>query len=203
MLAAYGTFLCSYFIFRDYSDPYRFFARVVFVLGVFVLCGSLKEFWRHPLFQLLAVYILYLLLSGFWSKPFNWYLLGQKLTISVYLLSFIAITHFLISRDDNWYQRMLQICVLVAAVAALTSVLVFYRENPGPGTRLSGIGSLTNPNEFSNVYGIFALLAMGFALQPKSLVCKVPFLLAVVVFICFASFCARAALRLHPCYWPC
>jgi O-antigen ligase len=188
LLAAYGTFLCSYFIFRDYSDPYRFFARVVFVLGIFVLFGSLREVWRHPLFQVLAVYMLYMLLSGFWSKPFDWYLLGQKLTISVYLLSFIAITHFFVSWDDNWYQRMLQICVLVAAVAALTSVLLFYRENPGPGTRLSGIGSLTNPNEFSNVYGIFALLAMGFALQPKNLVCKVPFLLAIVVFICFAWF---------------
>jgi len=188
LLAAYGTFLCSYFIFRDYSDPYRFFARVVFVLGVFVLFGSLREFWRHPLFQVLAVYMLYMLLSGFWSKPFDWYLLGQKLTISVYLLSFIAITHFLIRRDDNWYQRMLQICVLVAAVAALTSLLVFYPENPSPGNRLSGIGSLTNPNEFSNVYGIFALLAMGFALQPRKLVCKVPFLLAIVVFICFAWF---------------
>ena len=140
------------------------------------------------MFQVLAFYMVYMLLSGFWSTPFDWYQLGQKLTISIYLLSFIAITHFLIRRDDNWYQRMLQICVLVATVAALTSLLMFYRENPGPGTRLSGIGSLTNPNEFSNVYGIFALLAMGFALQSGKLVCKVPFLLAIVVFICFAWF---------------
>ncbi len=99
LLAAYGTFLCSYFIFRDYSDPYRFFARVVFVLGVFVLFGSLREFWRHPLFQVLAFYMVYMLLSGFWSTPFDWYQLGQKLTISIYLLSFIAITHFLIGWD--------------------------------------------------------------------------------------------------------
>lgn len=188
LLAAYGTFLCSYFIFRDYSDPYRFFARVVFVLGVFVLFGSLREFWRHPLFQVLAFYMVYMLLSGFWSTPFDWYQLGQKLTIAIYLLSFIAITHFLIGWDGLWYQRMLQICVLLAAVAALVSLLAFCRENPGPGTRLSGIGSLTNPNEFANVYGIFALLAMGFALQIRKFVCKVPFLLAIVVFICFAWF---------------
>jgi O-antigen ligase len=188
LLAAYGTFLCSYFIFRDYSDPYRFFARVVFVLGVFVLFGSLRQFWRHPLFQVLAFYMVYMLLSGFWSTPFDWYQLGQKLTIAIYLLSFIAITHFLIGWDGLWYQRMLQICVLLAAVAALVSLLAFCRENPGPGTRLSGIGSLTNPNEFANVYGIFALLAMGFALQIRKFVCKVPFLLAIVVFICFAWF---------------
>jgi O-antigen ligase len=188
LLAAYGTFLCSYFIFQDYSDPYRFFARVVFVLGIFVVLGSIREFWRHALFQVLAVYMLYLLLSGFWSDPLDWYRFGQKFTISLYLLSFIAITHFLIRWDGDWYQRMLQICVLVAAVAALVSLLVFYRENPFPDTRLVGIGSLTNVNEFANVYGIFALLAMGFALRTRKLVYKLPFLFAVVVFICFAWF---------------
>ncbi len=181
-------FLCSYFIFRDYSDPYRFFARVVFVLGVFVLFGSFREFWRDTLFRVLAVYMLYLLLSGFWSDPLDWYRLGQKLTISIYLLSFFAITHFLIRWGDHRYQRMLQICVLVAAVAAATSLLEFYRENPFPDTRLAGIGALTNTNEFANVYGIFALLAMGFALQTRKLVYKVPFLLAIVVFIFFVWF---------------
>ena len=69
-----------------------------------------------------------------------------------------------------------------------TSLLVFYRVNPFPDTRLTGIGSLTNTNEFANVYGIFALLAMGFALQTRKLVCKAPFLLAIVVFVCFVWF---------------
>jgi O-antigen ligase len=188
LLAAYGVFLCSYFIFRDYSDPYRFFARVVFVLGVFALFGSFREFWRHTLFRVLAVYMLYLLLSGFWSDPLDWYRLGQKLTISIYLLSFFAITHFLIHWNGKWYQHMLQICVFVAAVAAATSLLEFYRNNPFPDTRLAGIGSLTNTNEFANVFGIFALLAMGFALQARKLVCKLPFLLAIAMFICFVWF---------------
>lgn len=188
LLAAYGTFLCSYFIFRDYSDPYRFFARVVFVLGIFVVFGSLRQIWRHPLFRVLAAYMLYLLLSGLWSEPLDWYQVGQKLTICGYLLSFIAITHFLIRWDGTWYQRMLQICVLLGAVAALASLLVFYRHNPFPDTRLAGIGALTNVNEFANVYGVFAVLAMGFALRSKNLAYKIPFLLAIVVFVCFAWF---------------
>ncbi len=188
LLAAYGTFLCSYFIFHDYSDPYRFFARVVFVLGIFVLVTSLRDIWRHPLFQVLAVYVLYLLLSGLWSEPRDWYRFGQNFTIAIYLLSFITITHYLIRWNSVWYQRMLQICVLLAALAALLSLLVFYRDNPFPNTRLNGIGSLTNVNEFANVYGLFALLAMGFALQTNKPVYRVPFLLAIMVFICFAWF---------------
>ncbi len=188
LLTAYGIFLCSYFIFYDYSDPYRFFARVVFVLGFFVLAGSFREVGKQPLFRLLILYMLYLLCSGFWSEPFDWYQIGQKFTISAYLLSFIAITHFLLRWNEAWYQRMLQLCVMLAALSALVSVLVFYRENPFPDTRLNGIGSLTNVNEFANVYGLFAILAMGFALRSRQLVHKVAFLLAITAFVCFAWF---------------
>jgi O-antigen ligase len=132
--------------------------------------------------------MLYLLCSSFWSEPFDWYQIGQKFTIAAYLLSFIAITHYLLRWNEAWYQRMLQLCVLLAALSALGSMLVFYRANPFPETRLDGIGALTNVNEFANVYGLFALLAMGFALQARQLVDRAPFLLAIVAFVCFAWF---------------
>jgi O-antigen ligase len=185
LLAAYGIFLCSYFLFEDYSDPYRFFARVVFVLGIFYFVPNIREIWRHPLFLAVAVYTLYLLLSGFWSDPRDWYRFGQMLTISVYLLAFIAITRFLIRWNRALYRRMLQLCVLVAAIAALASIVDYTHALEFPGARLDGIGSLTNSNEFSNVYGVFALLAMGFALQSKALAHKLALLGAVGIFICF------------------
>jgi O-antigen ligase len=188
LLTAYGVFLCSYFIFRDYSDPYRFFARVLFVIGFFVLAGSFREIGKQALFRVLLLYMLYLLCSGFWSKPFDWYQIGQKFTISAYLLSFLAITHFLLRWNEVWYIRMLQLCVLLAALSALASLLVFYRANPFPDTRLDGLGALTNVNEFANIYGLFALLAMGFALRTKQFIHKVPFLMAIVAFVCFAWF---------------
>ncbi|MEZ5503507.1 MAG: O-antigen ligase family protein [Halioglobus sp.] len=188
LLAAYGVFLCSYFVFPDYSDPYRFFAKFVFLPGLFVMFASLREIRREPLFLATLAYLAYLLLSGLWSDPLDWYRLGQKCTIAAYLLAFIAVTHFLIRWNSNLYRRVLQLSVLIAAVAALVSLLYFYRDNPFPGTRLMGIGSLTNVNEFSNVYGVFALLAMGFALRTPALSHKLPFLLAVEVFLCFAWF---------------
>ena len=109
LLSAYGVFTCSYFIFPEYSDPYRFFARVVFVLSVFVVLGSIKQFWRHPLFQAVAAYLIYFLLSSFWCDPVDWYRFGQKLTISVYILCFIAITYFLVHWNSVLFERMLQI----------------------------------------------------------------------------------------------
>jgi len=188
LLCAYGVFLCSYFIFEDYSEPYRFFARVVFVLGIFVFIGGIRDTWRHPAFLAMASYMTYLLLSGLWSDPLDWYRLGQKLTISIYILSFIAITHFLTQWNRSFFERMLQLCTLVAAVAAATSIVVFYSGNSFPATRLMGIGSLTNINEFSNVYGVFALLAMAFALRCPQLPLKILLLFAVGAFVCVAWF---------------
>ena len=34
LLVLYGVFLCSYFIFDEYGEPYRFFGRILFLLGL-------------------------------------------------------------------------------------------------------------------------------------------------------------------------
>jgi O-antigen ligase len=188
LLSVYGMFLCSYFFFDEYSDPYRFFARVLFVLGLFVFDKGVKSTWRHPVFYAIACYMTYLLVSSFWSDPLDWYRLGQKFTICVYLFSFIATTYFLVNWNRRWFERMLQMCTLVAAVAAAVSILVFYSENPFPATRLDGIGSLTNINEFANVYGVFAILAIYFAIRSPQLHLKAIFFLAIGAFICVAWF---------------
>ena len=188
LLAAYGVFLCSYFIFNDYSKPYQFYARVMFILSLFVVVGSIREVWKHPLFQTIVAYILYLLLSGFWSDTLDWYRLGQKATVAVNLISFIAVTHFLVHWNRSLFERMLQACILFATFAAVISIVVFYSNNPFPATRLNPIGSLTNVNEFSNVYGIFALLAAFFVMRFPGRGLNWVFILSIVAFICVAWF---------------
>ena len=188
MLAAYGGFLCCYFFYVDYSDPYRYFARFLFVLGLFVIAPGLRSSWRHPVFLPMAAYMAWLLVSGFWSEPLDWYRLGQKYTICLYLLGFIAITHYLVERNSELFERVLQVCTVIAAASALLSILIFYGTDPAPGTRLEGIGSLTNVNEFATVYGVFAVLAANFALRCEGGVCKSLFILEVGTFICFAWF---------------
>ena len=181
-------FLCCYFFLEDYSDPYRFFARVLFVLGLFVFDRGIKSTWRHPVFYAMACYMTYLLVSCFWSETSDWYRLGQKLTICIYLFGFIATTYYLVNWNRRWFERMLQICTLIAALAAAVSLFVFYSENPFPATRLDGIGSLTNVNEFANVYGVYAILALSFAIRSPTLPVKLVFFMSIVAFLCVAWF---------------
>jgi O-antigen ligase len=142
----------------------------------------------HPLFRAVLAYMGYLLLSGLWSQPLEWYRLGQMCTISVYLLGFFAITHYLVQFNGTLFRRSLEFCVLFAAVAATVNIVAFYGEHPFPQKRLAGVGTLTNINEFAVLYGVFAILAMGFALDKKPGGLRALFLLTPVVFIAFAWF---------------
>ena len=188
LLFAYGVFTCGYFFLDDYSSHYRLFARFVFFLGLLVFASGIRENHTHPLFQIIILYIVYFLLSGLWHVPTDWFRLGQKFTISIYILSFITITYFLVHWNRVLFERMLQLCILVAAAAALINLIVFYRDNAFPGTRLVGMGALTNVNEFTNVYGVFALLAMGFALRARLLSFRLIMFLAIAIFISYAWF---------------
>jgi len=185
LLFAYGLFMCGYFFLDDYSSHYRLFARFVFFMGIFVFPAGLMGIWKHPVFVALAAYMAYLLFSGLWSEPFDLFRLGQKFTISVYLLNFIAITHYLKTWNNDLYHTVLKGSIAVAAGAAAYSIVVFYLANPFPDTRLEGMGSLTNINEFSVVYGCFALLALGFALGSDRRAASTACLAAVAIFITF------------------
>lgn len=188
LLCAYGLFTCGYFFLEDYSGHYRLFARFVFLFGFFVLFSGIRENYRHPLFQVMAIYIFYMLLSGLWATQMDWFRLGQKTTISIYIISFITIMYFLVQWNHVLFERMLQVCILVAAAAAMISIVVFYQDNAFPGTRMEGLGALSNVNEFSNVFGVFGLLALGFALRAPTQGGKLLLLGAVAIFLSYAWF---------------
>ena len=187
LLLAYGLFSCGYFFLDDYASHYRLYARFVFFLGLFAF-PALSVAAQHPVFPLLCIYMLYLLASGLWSDPLDWFRLGQKATISVYLLNFIAVTCYLVRWNRPLFRRVLKLCVAVAAVAAGLSMIAFYRDNPFPATRLEGLGSLTNVNEFAVVYGVFALLALHFMRDASGPLRKASYLAAIGLFLAFAIF---------------
>ncbi len=188
LFVTYAIFTTGYFFFPDYNDHYRFYAKAVFLPALFVLLAPAREIMKHPVFKLTLAYLIYMLASALWSDPFRLYEFGQKLTLSAYILTFIAVTHFLNDRYKAGFDRMLKFAVLVAAIAAVISLVVWYRDHAFPSARVSGIGTLTNVNEFANVYGVFALLATGYLLKASSLREKALYVLAVVAFLCFIWF---------------
>ena len=188
LLTAYGVFLCSFFFLQEYGDVYRFYARVISIPSLIAFFYSIRVVFRHPLFRLIALYMAYLLLSSLWSEPLDRYRLGQMAAICVYLISFFTTTHYLVNRNPAHFDLMLRACTLAAGAAAIASILIFYTSNPFPETRMQGTGALTNINEYANVYGVFALLALGFAADSRKAITRGLFLLAMLAFLGVAWF---------------
>lgn len=188
LLVAYGIFLCSFFFLQEYGDVYRFYARVISIPSLIAFFYSIRVVSGHPLFRLIALYMTYLLLSSLWSEPLDRYRLGQMAAICVYLISFFTTTHYLVNRNPVHFDLMLRAATLAAGAAAIASIFIFYMSNPFPATRMQGTGALTNINEYANVYGVFALLALGFAADSQKAITRGLFLLAMVAFIAVAWF---------------
>jgi len=188
LLTAYGVFLCSFFFLQEYGDVYRFYARVISIPSLIAFFYSIRVVSGHPLFRLITLYMAYLLLSSLWSEPLDRYRLGQMAAICVYLISFFTTTHYLVNRNPAHFDLMLRACTLAAGAAAIASILIFYTSNPFPETRMQGTGALTNINEYANVYGVFALLALGFAADSRKAITRGLFLLAMLAFLGVAWF---------------
>lgn len=169
LLLAYGIFHCGYFFMPDYSDHYRLFARMVFPLGLFTIVSCFRELRHSTLFWVVLTYMLYLLASSLWAPEPDWYRLGQKATICVYLITLIASTRYLIRWKSEYFNSMMFVFILVATAAAAFNIAHFYSENSFPNTRLVMYGSLTNQNEFSNIFGIFAILALAKFQQKRTI----------------------------------
>jgi O-antigen ligase len=185
LMVTYCLFTIGYFLFPSYHTHYRFFFKAVAIPGIFVLRDGLLDTRHHPVFKMAIAYLLYMLTTSAWSTPFELYRFGQSLTISFYLLIFIAVTHVLRTRFPSGFHHMVRICIAAAAVVAVTSLIFFYRTHSFPSARAEGLGSLTNVNEYANVYGVFALLAMGYGLKAENNLAKALYTLAVVCFISF------------------
>ena len=186
LLFTYFLFTIGYFLFPDYNVHYRFYAKAIAIPGVLVLWEGLKEIRHHPVFRIAIVYILYMLTTAAWSKPFDLYRFGQMLTISFYLLSFLAVTHVLRTRFPAGFPIMLRVCIAVAAIAAVAAVASLntaYHIYGVSTARAENIGSLTNVNEYANVLGVFALLAAGYGLKTEMKFAQVLYVLTVFCFI--------------------
>ena len=187
----YSVFMVGYFFFPDYNLQYKYFIRPLHILvlpGIFILWAAFWEVKNHPIFQLAILYMLYMLVSGFWSMPFEWYKFGQKSALVVYILSFIILTHFIRTWYPDGFDRMLRFSIVFAAVSAIVSLLWFYQDHPFPSARVTGIGSLTNVNEFANVYGVYALLAMAYGLKAAVPRHRAFYFSLVIIFLTFIWF---------------
>jgi hypothetical protein len=94
----------------------------------------------------------------------------------LYILVFLSVTIHLTKSYPTFLQRLLVLLVWTAAIAAIANILIFYRQNPFPLTRLKGYGLLSLAFRPSSLYGIIAIASTYFVLHQRAVKIKVLYL---------------------------
>ncbi|MDE0952961.1 MAG: O-antigen ligase family protein [Halioglobus sp.] len=161
----YTLFLAGFFVVPNAVDLYKFYILMVFFPGLFLLPSTLKVCWRSPLWCSLIAYLIYMLVSSFWSQEFSLATLRRDVLYAVYILSFILLTVYFFARNEQLPNRVMYLVALVVMVAAIFSLVSFEPLTQFPNlteARLSGVGALGTVNESAFVYGAFGVIALDY-----------------------------------------
>jgi len=184
----YSIFIIGFFLIPNAVDQYKFYSIAVFIPGLLLLPQGFTLLRNNRLFLLLVAYFIYMLINTAWSELFELkpFLIYARLVF--YILMFLLVTAILRFEYPDKFDYFLQITCLVAGVAAIASMIIWYQDHSFPKSRLIGIGTLENPNPSAMVYGFFAILCLSYALSARMWQIRMVFYAAALVLLSFVWF---------------
>jgi O-antigen ligase len=185
VLATYFLFMLGFFFIPNAVTQYKFYSIAVFIPALPLLPRILKTSDRDPLFLLIVVYLLWMVLSSFWSETFSPEEFFKTLRLAAYIIMFILLTTYIFSQKPAVSESLVALLGIAAAVAAVISVPLWYSNQPFPASRIVGMGTLDNPNPSSFVYGFFAVICFHLALTHDRLVLRLAFSLSTLLLVAF------------------
>jgi hypothetical protein len=168
LVLTYTLFLMGFFFIPNAVSQYKFFIGAVFLPGLFAIKDVLKTLKYNRLWYLILLYLIYMLITSFWSKDFSAKELSYSVRLAAYIIMFLLITVLIYQYDQTVFEKIIKFVSICAAIAAAVSIVIWYAEHPFPISRLVGIGTIENPNPSAFIYGFFAVLSCYYAFQSKS-----------------------------------
>ncbi len=161
----YTLFLTGFFLIQNAVDLYKFYSVALFLPGLFALRPALAKTGRNTLFYAILAYLVYMLLTSFWSVDFSASELFDDARLAAYILVFLLIAVLISAQDRKLFENIIRLTAVCAGLAAVVSIALWYTKYPAPRPRLTGIGIIDNPNPSAFAYGFFAILNGYYALQ--------------------------------------
>ena len=181
VFVSYGIFLLGFFFFPQRPEHYKFYYIAVMLPGLFLMRSELPQLWADWLFRLLLIWLSYQLISGFWSDEFT--LTGFVVLAGrcLQLLTFVVVTISLVRRFPNEFDLLVKFLVISTATIAVASMFSWYSDHPFPVSRLEPLGRIDNPILAGCAYGVFALLALYYAISEKVIQRRILYAVAFLV----------------------
>ena len=185
VLATYIIFMLGFFFVPNAVDQYKFYGLAVFLPALPLLPRMIKTFGHDRLLLLIVAYLMWMLVSSFWSTSFSLEEFLKTLRLVAYIVIFILLTTYMAVRKPALSETYIALLGTAAMLAALISVPLWYSSHSFPGSRIIGIGTLDNPNPSAFVYGFFAVIGCRLALGNDKLWLKFIFALSALLLTAF------------------
>jgi len=185
MFLSFAIFMAGFFVIPNAVDQYKFFSVVVFLPGLLLVPRALCLLRGNQLFMLMVLYLAYMLLTPAWGATFVFKPYFNDVRLALYLLLFVMLVALLREEFPVGFERLLRLLCLLAAGAAVVSMVIWWPHHSFPLDRLVGVGTLEHPNPSAAVYGFFAVLAVGLLFGEESLWLKIIYLLSAGALLCF------------------
>lgn len=165
---AYAAFLAGYFLLPQAPEHYRFYYFFLALPSVLLFPLIFRRFRKNHIIRLLIFYLIYMVISSFWSDAFRFSEFFRIFWYGYLVFSFLMVTSLVCYVYPNDYETMLRALVWLASATATVSIVFWYKDNPFPQTRLEPISRMDHPILAGCVYGFFALLSLHFSqIRPR------------------------------------
>jgi O-antigen ligase len=169
----YILILCLIFALPNVSVVRNLYYLVL--LPMFIITvrkAELLDIVRSPVFILAALYFTIVAVASLFAPELSYKILAEHIRNSFLVLSFFAITAYLMRRDRRFPDQLILFVAVTAAVVAANNIWHFYEGLPPfhqVPRRLEGIQGLTmyyNSNWIAQLYGIVCVAAAAAATRP-------------------------------------
>jgi len=181
MFVAYGVFVLGFFFFPERSSHYKFYYVAVLVPGLVMAVSVLPALWQQWSFRMLALWLLYQLVSGLWSDPFAAEAYGRLAWWWLQVVIFLLVTAALRQRFPHRFDMLVRVLVAGVALLGVASIVAWYGDHPFPVSRLEPLGRIDNPILAGCAYGVFAVLALHYLLGARSAGARLLYAAALLV----------------------
>lgn len=181
----YILFMLGFFFIPNAVDQYKFYGAAVFLPALLLLPRMIKTLGYDRLLLLIVAYLLWMLLSSFWSETFSPEEFLKTLRLATYIVAFILLTGYITVKIPDASEKIVALIGIAAALAAVISVPLWYSIHSFPDSRIIGMGTLENPNPSAFVYGFLAVICCHLALYYDKLWLKLSFSISAILLATF------------------
>ncbi len=186
LLLTYSAFLAGFFFVPNAVDLYKFYSIAVLLPALILFSRTLPLLRGDRLFLLVLLYLVYMLITPAWGESFQWRPYVDYLRLALYVLAFLGATVLLYHMWPERHEIALRAVSLLAGIAGLVSLAIWFSDAHPSSARLIGIGILRNPNASGYAHAVFGVVNLAYAMIPSGKVwLRIGHLLAAAVLFWF------------------